>query len=412
MENTPTNKEHSAPSQKHRKHIKRNIIITVIILLVAFRIALPYIVLKYVNKTLADMGEYSGHVDDIDISLLRGAYTIKEMRVVKKSGKIRTPFYYAPRTELSIEWRALLKGSLVAELEIFSPILNFVAGPTEATSQTSIKDDDWRKTVKQLMPLKLNRFEIQNGEVHYRDFHSEPKVNIYMQNIHALASNLTNSDKLSKTLVAKIEASGLAMKSGQFNLNMDLDPYADQPRFNMDARVVKMHLKELNNFLLAYGKFDVQEGTIGLFVESAAEGGKIKGYVKPLIEDLNVLKPKEEKLKPLRFVYEALVEGVTSVFENQKHDRFATKVEYSGNIKNPDFSILHIIGNVLKNAFIEVLMPRLDGTVNLGDAREDEKGKNDKTDEEKDKEKAEKKAERKREKEQRKTEKDKKKQKK
>ena len=44
------------------------ILLGVLIVLVAFRLALPYIVLRYANKTLAEMDGYYGHVEDIDIA--------------------------------------------------------------------------------------------------------------------------------------------------------------------------------------------------------------------------------------------------------------------------------------------------------------------------------------------------------
>ena len=68
------------PHRKRRTLIVVSIIIGV---LIALRLALPYIVLKYVNKTLANIKEYYGHVEDIDIALIRGAYIIKDLKLVK-----------------------------------------------------------------------------------------------------------------------------------------------------------------------------------------------------------------------------------------------------------------------------------------------------------------------------------------
>ncbi|MEI9806978.1 MAG: hypothetical protein WDO16_03335 [Bacteroidota bacterium] len=85
------------------------------------------------------------------------------------------------------------------------PILNFVNGPTKATSQTSI-DKDWTEVVDHLIPLKLNRFEINSGEIHYRDFSSSPQVDIFAKQVHILAENLSNAkharDVLPSTAVA------------------------------------------------------------------------------------------------------------------------------------------------------------------------------------------------------------------
>ena len=42
-------------------------------LVLALHLALPYLIRDYLNDKLADMGDYTGHVEDIDIQLIRGA---------------------------------------------------------------------------------------------------------------------------------------------------------------------------------------------------------------------------------------------------------------------------------------------------------------------------------------------------
>ena len=67
------------------------ITLTVIIVgLIVFRLLLPTIVKNYLNKTLADMGEYSGHVNDVDIWLIRGAYVINGLEINSVSTKLET----------------------------------------------------------------------------------------------------------------------------------------------------------------------------------------------------------------------------------------------------------------------------------------------------------------------------------
>src|SRR3954464_5003025 len=97
-----------------RESRKKRIILVIagslVLLLIAFRIALPYILLRYVNRQLATIEGYRGHVDDIDVSLYRGAYTIKTIYLNKTGGAIPVPFFNADEIDLSVEWRALLNG--------------------------------------------------------------------------------------------------------------------------------------------------------------------------------------------------------------------------------------------------------------------------------------------------------------
>src|SRR6478736_1951346 len=77
---------------------------SLLVLLIALRIALPYILLKLVNKELQNIPGYTGHVDDIDVALMRGAYKIKMIKLEKTSGKVPVPFFSAPLIDLSLQW--------------------------------------------------------------------------------------------------------------------------------------------------------------------------------------------------------------------------------------------------------------------------------------------------------------------
>ncbi|HZG24137.1 MAG TPA: hypothetical protein VEZ17_06125, partial [Chitinophagaceae bacterium] len=56
---------------------KITIILVIVALLVVFRLLLPVIVLHFANKSLANVKGYYGHIEDIDMSLYRGAYQVK-----------------------------------------------------------------------------------------------------------------------------------------------------------------------------------------------------------------------------------------------------------------------------------------------------------------------------------------------
>lgn len=335
------------------------IVLVVVVLLIGIRIALPYIVLHYVNKTLDELPEYDGHVEDVDLHLYRGAYEIQGIEIVKTGGKVPVPFFSATSIDLSVEWKALLDGALVAEIEFLNPKINFVAGPTKETSQKSI-DVSWQEKVKELFPLRINSFKVINGQVHYRDLHNDPKVDIYLQDIYVTALNLTNSMDLSKSLVASIDAEGGAMGSGRFKTHIDLDPYAKAPTFNLDMSVSNVPLVKMNDFLRAYGNFDVERGTFGLYGEIAAEKGRFTGYLKPIFKELKVISWKEEHKNVFQFLWEAVVGTVAEIFENQPKEQIATRIPLSGSFKDPEADIWSTIGTLFKNAFIQALIPGIE----------------------------------------------------
>jgi len=336
--------------------------------LIAARVALPYFVKKYVNQKINEIPGYGGHVEDIGIHLWRGAYTIHEIHIEKTDGKVPVPFFAAPDIDFSVEWRALFQGALVAKIEFDRPVMNFVAGPTEATTQVGV-DKPWLSVIKELFPLKINRFEVFDGSVHYRDFFSKPKVDQKIDRIHMLAINLTNSSKLSKSLVATINVTARAFNSGRLGSTVHLDPRPDKPTFDLAATLSPVPLKNFNDFTEAYAFFHFQKGTLELAMELAASNGELDGYIKPLLDDMAIIDLRDLK-NPVKFTWTSLVAGISRLFRNQPHDRFATKIPIHGSFDDLKLGVLPSLGGILRNEFIRVFQGNLEGTVNLNTARQ------------------------------------------
>ena len=54
------------------------------------------------------------------------------------------------------------------------------------------KGANWNEALKDLMPLQINRFEINNGKISYKDFTFNPQIDIYLNNLNLVAYNLGN----------------------------------------------------------------------------------------------------------------------------------------------------------------------------------------------------------------------------
>lgn len=340
-------------------------------LLIGIRVSLPFLVKWYVNKTLDEMPEYDGRIGDVDLKLWRGAYEIENIDIVKTNGDVPVPFFSAKRVVLSVQWRALFEGAFVGEIDFFQPEINFVNGPTKASKQVGV-DKPWPETVRKLFPLDINRFEVHDGSVHYRDFSSSPKVNLEIDRIHMLATNLTNSKKLSQSLVAKIDMTGRTFKESDFQINAKINPTKDKASFDLNLKMDPVSLTKLNDFSQAYGKFDFERGTLALVIELASADGHLKGYAKPLLDNVAIVNLKEDAPNPLKLAWESVVAGVSRLFRNQPNDRLATKVPIEGDLSDPDTPIFPTIGNILKNAFFKVYQGDLEGTVSFQDAVEKE----------------------------------------
>lgn len=357
--------------------LKYKILIGITLLLIAMRIALPYVVLHYANKTLVNMKGYYGHIQDVDLSLYRGAYLIKSVYLNKVDSVSfkHSDFFKSENIELSLEWPALFQGSVVGELVFNAPLLIFTKNKAELGD---IKKDtaDFRKLLKTFMPLKVNRVTVNNGSIHYIDHSSKPELDIALKQAHILALNLTNITNTESELPSTITAEA-SLYEGTFTATMRLNALAPEAAFDLNAELKNTNLVLLNSFFKVYGNFDVNKGRFGLYTELATHKGKFIGYVKPIINDLDVLGPEDRKDSFLQQMWEAMVGATGTIFKNHNKNQLATKVKIEGSFKHPETSTLDAVWEVLNNAFIQALMPVVDNNISIK-SLDPEKKKNDK----------------------------------
>lgn len=348
--------------------------------LLLIHITLPFFLVFYVNKTLKEVPGYTGSVEWIHVNLFRGAYTIHDIELLEKNNEDVSPFFSAKQIDLSIEWKALFKGKIAGEIILETPNLVFQADADSSeteTDTTSVADVDWTKPIKDLMPLEINRFEINNGQIHYVNSFSEPKVDIYFSELNALVSNLTNAEAKEGELPSPFEITAKSIGNGTLKVDGGLNIIKKTPDFDINLSFENVDLTELNDFLLVYAKADVSKGTFNFYTEVAARDGQLNGYLKPLLTDLKFVDWQQDKKKPLKLLWESVLGFVAEITENQAKDQFATKVPISGNFTDLKTGILPSIANIFRNAFFKAFENKVDNTIE-GLQQNEEKNKDKK----------------------------------
>jgi hypothetical protein len=349
----------------HRASRLARWIFVLVILLIGIRIVLPYAVKAYVNHKLNASRDYSGKVGDIEMRLWRGGYRIYQIQILKKNGAVPSPLFSASEVDLLIEWRELCHGSLVGQVVLRQPHVNFATGPTPAQKQTG-GDEQWDKMLESLFPFNLNRVEISNGEIHFQDPSAKPPVDIYVSKISATATNLTNARDLKQKLPSGLAANASTLGGGTLNLQLQMNLLETKPAFEMNCGLTNVDLVALNDFLRAYGKFDVAHGNFAFYTSIASADGAYDGYMKVFFNNLDVFEwDKERKKNILEIFWQAIVGGVATVFKNHPKDQLATKIPISGSYTNSSVGIWTAAATLLQNAFIHALVPKLDQHVTV-----------------------------------------------
>ncbi len=363
------------PSDRKRRRIRTVLIIIGVLVLI--RLILPYLLLRVANNRLAKIPGYYGHIQDLDLALLRGAYRVQQFEMLKVDSvsQKRTPFLAAEDIDLSVEWKALFHGSIVGELVITKPEVRFTNGAAEP-GQVVEDTTSFRELLDDMMPLRINRIEAHHGSVRYVDPASRPKVDVELNELDVLALNLSNSYDSVQLLPSSIVATALVY-GGTLNFNMKLDPLAKDPTLDMNAELKSMQLTRVNEVLQAYANVDVNKGTFGLYTEVATRNREFEGYVKPVIKGLDVLGKEDRKDNVFQKLWEGMVGTVGDALTNPKKDQVATKVVIKGKLDGPRANIFYAVVDLLRNAFIQALKPALDQEVSIatvGAAESEHKG--------------------------------------
>jgi hypothetical protein len=340
----------------------------VVLLLVAVRLALPSIVLREANSRLMALEAYDGHVDDIDLALWRGAYRIDGIRIVKTGAKHHTAFFSADRLDLSVEWRSLLHGRLVAEATFFRPNLNLIAAKDKQQAQLGT-EVDWRQRFEELFPFRFNTVRAHDATVTFRAPGIRSEDALKAHGVEFSATNLTNVVEVGKETFAQYRVDGRVFKDGTLNIDGSVDPTAPEPTFDVNLTLKNTHLPDVNPWLRQYIKADAEAGDFELYMELAAADNRFKGYAKPVIHNVNIYSSEEPEKNPLKRLWEGVVDLAAKILENDETGQVAARIPISGTIENPKAGIVATIASVLRNAFVGAFARSLEGTISLRDVK-------------------------------------------
>ena len=341
------------------------------LLLIILHLLLPWLVREYLNDQLADMGDYRGHVEDVDLTWWKGAYRINGLEITKTEGEAQVPFLDVPSMDISVRMRALWQeGILIGEVDIHQPELNFVDGETEQQKQTG-EGVDWRAQLEDMVPVQLNEVRIHQGTVSFRNFSSDPPVNISASEVQLSIRNLTNAPDAQGQRSASMAGTANFLGHAAVEASAHFDPLGRVDDADLQLRMLGLDLTRINDFASAYGKFDFRAGEGDLTMELEVRERQLDGYVKPLMRDVDVFDMEQDIRNEdkgfFRGLWEAIVHGGQEVLQNQRKDQFATRIELSGSLDDTDMSAFQAFIAILRNAFVEAFTPRFERALEEGE---------------------------------------------
>jgi len=364
MERKMTKKKATRKRYKKKRYA---IPITLLVVVILARIALPYVVKSYVNNVLEDIPGYFGQVSDIDISLLRGAYIIKGLYLNKTDAGTEVPFLNFEKTDISIEWKSLFKGKIVSELILTRPQIIYVFEDQQANETEVPEFDDWTKALTDLVPININHLEIIDGKAAFVELTAEPNIDLNMNSIQLNATNLRNVIEEGRNLPSDINATAVSIGNGSVKLDGKMNLVKQVPDMDIALSLENADATALNDLTNHYAGIDFSEGNFNIFGELAIADGYLKGYIKPLLKDSKLISKKDGFFKTL---WEGFVGFFKFVLKNQKNNTLATKIPLQGDLNNVEGKVWPTIFNIIQNGWIKGFKDNVDDEINFKDAEE------------------------------------------
>lgn len=352
------------------------VLVVLAVLLIAARLALPFVLKREINRRLQEIPGYTGSVDAVAVHLWDGGYRMDRF-VIEKRGAHNEPFIAARSIDFSIAYRRLLHGQFVSDIAVDRGQINFVNSPApeerqdlgkaaEAPAAAPAPDQRWQDVVHDLFPIDITRLQLTNSRIHYIDTTHQPRIDLAVDQLELEADGLRNRPEANHpALPAQITLRGETIGRGEIALVLALEPLALKPHFQLKLTLRDLALPSLNEFMLAYAGVDVSKGTFQLYAEVNGDAGDFHGYVKPVLTDLHWKTQSDAEKNPLQRLWKSLVAATTRLLRDKQEKQVATIIPFSGKFEQgSNVRIWTTVGNLFHNGFIEALRRGLEGSAN------------------------------------------------
>jgi len=146
------------------------------------------------------------------------------------------------RLSASVHWRALLSGRLVGDIELEKPTvyLNLPQARKEIADPTPVKERGWQDALEAVYPLKIDHFEIRDGDITYVD--QGPFKPLRIRNLELVATNIRNRQG-KRPYPSDVRLSVLVFESGRLSADGQANFLAEpNPTFRGDVELATIEL--------------------------------------------------------------------------------------------------------------------------------------------------------------------------
>lgn len=349
------------------KKKKITIPLGIFVFLLVVRAVMVPVVQKHLNNYLATFSpSLYFHMNDLDIAIIRGAYTFEGI-----TGKVKTQknnFLTIDQVDVSLAWRELFKGRIVTDIEVNGLDFSYTKELLNAMAKAPEKDEKVRnKTAKDakdtLFPLKVERVDLTQSSLILDDYPSlEEGKKFQIQNIEGRITNLKPEKKFPLSffnLRATILGNSVVKATGHLNtLKKPLE-------WDVDGEMQGFDLTKANVFLRRKLPLTFTKGKLDVYAEAESVNGKMEGYVKPFMKNLDIMKISEPYKGAKHWFIEVLTALGNLILRTSDTHTVATKIPFSSDDKGFHIDSGDALDKAIQHGFVQKISPGIEDKYEL-----------------------------------------------
>lgn len=332
----------------------------ILLVLVALRIVLQPFILGQINKKLANLSpDLEGHVDGLNIAIIRGAFGLEGLTMKLK--KADNNFLRVKKADMSLAWREIFKGNLMTDALVDGVDFTFDERIPKAFKKMIPADDPGEPEKKPA--VRISRLSWKNVNVIYPT--GKAYTNEGPFKLTGIEGRITNVLADTESPRSFFHVKGKGSGTSSFKAVGSVNLLADPAEWDMDAQMQGFSLVTMNRFLLNKVPLTFKKGNFDMYAEVKSEEGKIRGYVKPFIEDLEFIKTDENFKGAKHWLVEVAGAVGNWVMEAKRSKTVATKVPFSYDGKKFALDTSKAVGDVIEHGFDQELSPGVDANMTM-----------------------------------------------
>lgn len=325
-------------------------------------LVLPLALKAVLNHKIRKMDGYEVRIDRLYINLFKGKINLEEIRATIVDSEQDKPLLLVPSITIRFNWKQLARKILDLNIVVDRPMMLFIVEKEMQSDEPSKNSDvplSLKTHIEKLMAFRVS-IAVHDGTLRYINSHA--RLDITTTKLTLIVHDFSN--RLSIRNSCRIIGKGL-LCDGNVQVSATLLPLASTLTVDLNLAMKSINLVLLNNLLRAFGKVTLDSGTLDLYAEVAVANNSFKGYIKPILKDLDFISPADRTNNFFRKIWERAVAGFYNFIKNKKNDQVGTTIPIEGRLDDPDIRIGVAVIGLLKNAFVKALTPSLDEVISL-----------------------------------------------